>query len=564
MRIRKRWAVLVLTLLVAGACVLSWRQTGQEMIFYGGPILTVNDADAVAQALAVRDGVIVAVGDLDEVIQQRTDSTVMIDLQGRALLPGFVGAHEHPTLSAVFNGAHDLSGFSHQRNAQVWKALREAIASTPKGEWVYAGGIDAILTPDLQVPTLEDLDRLAPDNPVLLISQTLHSAWANSAAFAAAGVTESTPDPGSGSYYQRDAQGRFTGFIAETRAMQPFVAGLRAPLRLFGRYADTLDGYLAEGFTSVASLGYNVPPQMARLVASRRGQPRIRQFFYLVESELDYLPSQPDTSNPFFRVLGVKLWHDGSPYTGSMFTSAPYLNSPLGHTLGIEPGSHGAAMIAEQALIEKIRRYGTQGWQLAIHSQGDESNRQVAKAIIAAGAAAEPRAPIRLEHAVLLPADLMPALAEQGVSVSFHINHIRYYGDALADSIIGRWAAQQVLPVRTAVELNMHPSLHADSPMFPTQGFSLMRTAVTRQTDSGRVLNAAQAIDVRQALRAMTINAAYQLGIDNDAGSLEVGKWADLQIVSDNPYEVAGDALTDLQPQQVYVAGRLEYARQLP
>ena len=78
------------------------------------------------------------------------------------------------------------------------------------------------------------------------------------------------------------------------------------------------------------------------------------------------------------------------------------------------------------------------------------------------------------------------------------------------------------------------------------------------------MLNAAQAIDVRQALRAMTINAAYQLGIDNDAGSLEVGKWADLQIVSDNPYEVAGDALTDLQPQQVYVAGRLEYARQLP
>ncbi len=107
--------------------MLSWRPAGQELIFYGGPILTVNNAGAVVQALAVRDGVIVAVGGLDQVMQQRTERTVMIDLPGGALLPGFVGAHEHPTLSAVFSGAHDLSGFCHQRNVQVWSALRTAI-----------------------------------------------------------------------------------------------------------------------------------------------------------------------------------------------------------------------------------------------------------------------------------------------------------------------------------------------------------------------------------------------------------------------------------------------------
>ncbi|MGB3598359.1 MAG: amidohydrolase family protein, partial [Pseudomonas neustonica] len=338
------------------------------MIFFGGPILTVNANNEVVEALAVRDGIIVAVGSLDEVMGVRSADTQLVDLQGRALMPGFVAAHEHPTLTAVFNGAHDLSGFSHKHNAEVWAALREAIAATPKGDWVYAGGIDAILTPDLQVPMREALDQLAPDNPVLLISQTLHSAWANSAAFAAAGVTRDTPDPGKGSYYERDANSDFTGFIAETRAMQPFVTGLRSPLRLLGRYTDTLDGYLAEGFTSVASLGYNVPPLLARFAASRHLQPRIRQFFYLVESELDYLPDVPDTRNPFFRVLGVKLWHDGSPYTGSMFTSAPYLDSRLGRTLGIEAGSHGAAMIAEQELIEKIQGYRSQGWQVAIHS----------------------------------------------------------------------------------------------------------------------------------------------------------------------------------------------------
>lgn len=560
----RRFAVLLavlVALVIAGGWGLS-RAPSSDLIFYGGPILTVNEQNQVAEALAVKDGMIVAVGDLDSVMIHRTATTDVIDLQGRALLPGFVAAHEHPTLTAVFSGAHDLSGFTHQNNEQVWAALEKAVAETAPGEWVYAGGLDAILVPDLKVPMREALDQLAPDNPVLLISQTLHSAWANSRAFEVAGVNAETPDPGLGSYYERDASGAFTGFIAETRAMAPFVDGLRAPLGLVSRYGDTLDGYLSQGFTSVASLGYNLPPWMARLVALRDFHPRIRQFFYLVDSELKYLPEQPDHDDPYFRVLGVKLWHDGSPYTGSMLTSVPYLDSPLGKTLGIEPGSHGAGMITQDELVDRIQRYTGQGWQVAIHSQGDESSRQVAQAILKALPAESVTRQVRLEHSVMLPQDLLPALAERGVSASFHINHILYYGDRLADSIIGQRAAQQVLPVRRAFELQMHPSLHADSPMFPTEGFSLMQTAVTRQTSTGQVLNAAQAIDVRQALRAMTINAAWQLGIEQQAGSLEVGKWADLVVVDKNPYAVNAEHLDDVKVLQVFVSGQQQFARQ--
>lgn len=552
------WTAALVLLTAAGSWWLG-KPPASDLIFYGGPILTVNDQDQVVEALAVKDGVIVAVGPAADVLTYRTADTRLIDLQGRTLLPGFVAAHEHPTLTAVFRGAHDLSGFTHHSNAQVWAELKKAVADTAPGEWVYAGGLDAILVPDLQVPMREALDALAPDNPVVLISQTLHSAWANSRAFEEAGITLETPDPGYGSYYERDADGEFTGFIAETRAMAPFVDGLRAPLGLVGRYGDTLDGYLSQGFTSVASLGYNLPPWMARLVALRDFHPRIRQFFYLVDSELKYLPERPDHDEAYFRVLGVKLWHDGSPYTGSMLTSAPYLDSPLGRTLGIQPGSHGAGMIAQDDLIERIQRYTTQGWQVAIHSQGDESNRQVAQAILKALPSGAVTRQVRLEHSVMLPPDLMEALAERGVSVSFHINHILYYGDALADSIIGRRAAQQVLPVRRAFELQMHPSLHADSPMFPTEGFSLMQTAITRKTSSGQTLNAAQAINVKQALRAMTINGAWQLGIEQQVGSLEVGKWADLQIVDRYPYAVAPEALRSTKVLEVFVGGQPQF-----
>ncbi|WP_068830461.1 amidohydrolase [Pseudomonas sp. BMS12] len=552
-----RNAALAILTLLAGCSA----GDGADLILHNGQVLTVNAQDQVAEAIAVRDGLVLAVGSEAQIMALKDEHTEVIDLQGNTVLPGFIAAHEHPTLSAVFGGAADLSGFTHPSNAEVWAALKAAVAEADPGEWVYAGGIDPILTPDLAVPMRQALDAIAPDNPVLLVSQTLHSFWANSRAFAEAGIDRNTPDPGDGSYYQRDSQGELTGFIAESRAAQPLLKDLKSPWQLFGRYQTVLDDLLANGFTSVASLGYNVPPLMARFVASDHLQPRIRQFFYLVEDELKYLPDSPEQDNPYFRVLGIKLWHDGSPYTGSMFTSSPYLNSPLGQTLGIAPGSHGEAMFSQQQLQEKIRRYTAAGWQVAIHSQGDASARAVTQALKAAGPLPGKRPVVRLEHGVELPLDRLPLLAEMGVTPSFHINHILYYGDALEDSIIGRLMAQQVLPVRSAFAQHMRPTLHADSPMFPASPFSLMHTAITRQSSSGRALNAGEAIDIHQALRAMTVNGAYQLRIEEQAGSLEPGKWADLQIVDHNPYSVATEALPRIKVQAVYLAGERKYPR---
>lgn len=270
------------------------------------------------------------------------------------------------------------------------------------------------------------------------------------------------------------------------------------------------------------------------------------------------LPRTPP--NPFFQILGVKLWHDGSPYTGGMFINDAYLDTPLAKALGIKPSSHGEAMIAQDVLVGKIKKYTSAGWQVSIHSQGDASNRAVSEAILKAGKLPLGSPPVRVEHALLLPEDLLPQLAQDKVTPSFHINHILYYGDALSESIIGRASAQKVLPVRRAFELGMRPTLHADSPMFPPNAFSLMKTAITRQTSSGTALNPDQAIDAHQAMKAMTINGAYQLGISNETGSLEVGKWADLQIVSRSPYTVPAKEFDGIRVQEVFVAGKKRHS----
>ncbi len=554
----RTWSSILCIAAMLGAC----GGDTPDVIFHGGPVLTVNAKDQVAQALAMRDGVITAVGTEQEVLATRGANTEIVHLRGRALLPGFIGAHEHPTLTAVFNGATNLSGFQHKTNADVWAALRAAVAKAPKGQWIYAGGLDPILTPDLKIPHRTELDAIAPDNPLVLVSQTLHSFWANTRAFEEAGITRDTQDPGAGSYYERDAQGAFTGFVAESRAAAPLIKELKSPWKIYNRYVNVLDGLLANGFTSVGSLGYNIPPVMARVAASRNFTPRIRQYFYLIEDELQYLPDSPANGNDYFSVLGIKLWHDGSPYTGSMFTSTPYLDSPLGRTLGIRGGTHGSPMIAQDSLTAKLKDYAAKGWQVAIHTQGDASHRAVLTAIENAGALPGTRPVVRLEHGVFMPQDSVEKLAPLEVSPSFHVHHIKYYGDALANSIVGLAAAQQTLPIRSAFAQGVQPTLHADSPMFPPKGFALMQTAMTRATGLGLLLNATEGITAQQALRAMTLHGAYQLRQHEKTGSLEVGKWADFQIVDRNPYTTPVHEIDQLRTISVYVGGKRQYLAQ--
>ena len=125
----------------------------------------------------------------------------------------------------------------------------------------------------------------------------------------------------------------------------------------------------------------------------------------------------------------------------------------------------------------------------------------------------------------------------------------------MLESIIGAERAQAVLPVKKAFDLGLHPTLHADSPMFPTDPFSLMKTAVTRQTKSGRKLGLAQAISAQQALRSMTINAAWQLHMEDKIGSIEVGKYADFTLLSGNPYELPPEQWSQIKVEQVWLSG---------
>ncbi|NCS92180.1 MAG: amidohydrolase family protein [Leptospira sp.] len=159
-----------------------------DIIFYNGTILTINEQNDTFEAVAIKDGSIVAVGKYTDVFKLQGTLTKIYDLKGNTLLPGFIAAHEHPTLTAVFGGLVDVSGLSGNSNSMVWDNLKKAAETTPKGEWIYAMGLDPILTSDLIVPDKNFLDSISTEHPILIIAQSLHSFWANSKAFEEVGM----------------------------------------------------------------------------------------------------------------------------------------------------------------------------------------------------------------------------------------------------------------------------------------------------------------------------------------------------------------------------------------
>ncbi len=522
-------------------------------------ILTVDQNNSSAEAMAIKNGSIVAIGNNHEIKSLAGSTTKIFSFKQQVLVPGFIGAHEHPALSAVFLDSVDLSGFTFDSSEAMWKHLEQQVIAAENGDWVYGMGLDPVLMPDLILPNRQFLDEIAPNNPLVIISQTMHSFWANSKAFERAGIDHNTPDPGNGSYYGRDQLGELNGFVAESDAASPLLAELKSPLAVVKRYQQTLQSLVEAGFTSVVSAGYNIPPMAARYAASDWFEPRIRQFIYLTEDELEYLPDSPTQENQYYQVLGIKLWHDGSPYTGSMALEQPYLNNQITEAMGIYKGHKGSFRLSQESFNEAIIKYNQSGWQLAIHSQGDLSNESAANTFETLLGSTSNGRRHRFEHCLLVKPTTLLKFKQLGISPSFHINHILYYGDALSNKIIGEQRAQSVLPVRTAFELELYPTLHADSPMFPADPISLMKTAVTRQTSSGKILGKKQALTPQQALRTMTINGAWQLNMEDRIGSLEVGKLADFIVLSEDLYLLAPSDWDKTRVQQVWLAGKRKY-----
>ena len=530
-----------------------------DTIISARQIITMDLSDSIVTSVAIKDGVILAVGtDLQSMQGPDTATHSFLDC---TVFPGFIEPHTHPDLCAQMYSWVDISGFSHQTSVEVMNALRKSISKVPKGEWIFAFGYDPVIFPDLTGLTRDQLDQIAPENPVAVMTQSMHTLFVNSLAFSEAGIDESSEPARFGGEYVRDQTGRLTGKIEESPAMRPFLRFFDDSVKTrSNNLSKQYDRYRSVGITTIGSAGLFFRDEETVALyqnETKADRLRIRNAVYLRHMDIDNHNLPKFSSNNMFGMSGVKLWYDGSPYTGTMLLDQPYLNSELTtEGLGIATNSTGRANWELDDFYQLVNGLHDRGVQILVHAQGDRATREVLdtfERVLKNSPNKVHRH--RIEHSALMEKDEISRAADLGISISFHMNHVKYYGQRLRDEIIGYERSQYLMPARTAQEAGIRISLHADSPMFPPNPLDLVQTAVTRMAMTGEVINEPEKLDLKDALRAVTIDAAWQLGIDDQIGSLEIGKLADFTILGQDPFHVNPNQLNAIPIIDTWLSG---------
>lgn len=542
-----------------------------DIIFIGGPVVTVTPWAPEVEALAVTGGRISAVGETTAVMRLRGPHTEIVDLVGRALLPAFVEPHSHPFEigTTLAPPAVDVRPFTVPTAAGVLAKLAAAAADTRKGQPILLTGVDPLLQPGLHPFTRSELDRLCPHNPVVVISNSGHAGYGNSAAFAAAHITAGTPNP-VGAQFVRGPNGQLTGEVREAAALMaltaPFAetmaAGLSDKLRwAYGQLARagiataTEHSYDARAQSKLFTALAEAPDCPIRLRAYEIGTPELA-------ADPGNVRGPRSGAEVMFDKIGMKLWADGSPWQGNIFTTFPYLTNATTAAMGLGPNHRGAMNYTPEQILDLATAFTRQRWQLSCHVHGDAAVDVVLNAFAKAHVPASSRP--RLEHVGAMRPDQFERAATMGVTPSLFIEHVYYWGDVLVDKLFGREHGARWMAARSAFDAGLRVSFHNDSPVTPPDPIGNIATAVTRVAKgSGRVLAPEQRIGVDAAIRAQTLNAAWQLGLENEIGSLESGKFADLVVLSSNPRQLPPDKLRDVAVEATFLMGRQTYGKLL-
>ena len=523
-----------------------------DTIYHNGAIITVNENQPSAEAVAVRNGKIIAVGDQDEVVKKKGDRTRLVNLGGKTMLPGFVDSHGHTFMIGLQATTANLLPPPDGKGKDIGTLLmlmsdwaennQEVVESVG---WIAGFGYDDSQLAEKRHPTRDELDKISTEVPVLIIHQSGHLGVGNSKALEVAGVDSNTEDP-PGGVFRRKAGSTEPNGVCEEYAFFKLVGLLAGSFD--ERINDTL---VVEGAKLQASFGYTTA-QEGR--ATGQGLAAMERVAKAGKLKID-LVSYPDVlaiKNPKpsmnytnrYREGGVKLTIDGSPQGKTAWLTQPYFVPPAGQGKDYV----GYAAIDEQTTIEAVEKAFANGWQILCHSNGDAASDRYIKAI----ASAKEKYPDVnnrpvLIHGQVLREDQVDAYQELRVFLSLFPMHTYYWGDYHRESVLGPQRAPNISPTGWVLERGMMFGSHHDAPVALPNSMRILSATVTRKTRTGRVLGPEHRVDVATALKALTIWPAWQHFEEDSKGSIEVGKLADFVVLSENPLKIDENKLADIE-----------------
>ncbi|MFV8819404.1 amidohydrolase [Haliea sp. E17] len=527
-----------------------------DIIYTGGPILTIDEALPDAEAVATREGRIIAVGTLQDMVNLRGPDTATYDLQGNTLLPGFVDSHGHTimgglqALSANLLSPPDGAVTDIDSLVQKLRDWASDNADTVKTVNLIVGfGYDQSQLAELRHPTRDDLDKVSTEVPVLIIHQSGHLASANSQALEIMGYTAATPNP-EGGVIRRDDRGNPNGVLEE-------IAFFLGGSKVMGNVGE--EGLLAfakAGAGMWASYGYTTAQEgratpavlQAAIKAGQQGLYPIDLVVYpdvLINRDIILEKASPEYVD-HVRVGGAKLTIDGSPQGFTALRDRPYYD-PVGD---YPPGYKGYSAATMDQVVDAIDWAFANGIQILTHANGEGASDMLLSAIDAATEKYGPadRRPV-LIHGQFLRPDQVDSIKRLAVFPSVFPMHTFYWGDWHRDHTVGPVNGDNISPTGWLVERGMQFGTHHDAPVALPDSMRVLDATVTRRTRSGDILGPAQRVDVMTALKAMTLWPAYQHFEEHDKGSISVGKLADFVILSGNPTQIDPESLDTLRVQ---------------
>jgi predicted amidohydrolase YtcJ len=536
--------VLLIATLAAAALPVG-AQVQADRIWSGGPVLTMNDQAMRAEAVAEQGGRIVAVGRKAEVMKLRGSATQLIDLKGRALLPGFVDAHGH----VVMGGLQALSANllappdgevrdipSLQQTLRAW--IQANAAAVKSVDLAIGFGYDSASLAELRHPTREELDAVSADLPIMVVHQSGHMGVLNSKALALAGISATTPDPAGGKIHRREGSQEPAGLIEETAFFPVAVKMLTRVgpegMRAFARAGAGL--WARYGYTT-AQEGRATPATVAvlREVAANGGLPIDVAVFPDVLVDRDFIKANVSRSYvDRVRVAGAKLTIDGSVPAFTAWRDRPFY-APVG---SFPKGYAGYPAVTPQQAIDAIDWAYANDVQLLTHANAEAASDLLIAASTVARLKHGPgsdRRPV-LIHGQLLREDQVESFNRLGILPSLFPMHTFYWGDWHTSKTAGPVDGQNISPTGRVVQRGMKFTSHHDAPVAFPDSMRVLDATVTRVArGSGKVIGPQHRVSVITALKAMTIWPAWQHHEEASKGSIEVGKRADFVILSRDP-----------------------------
>lgn len=532
-------------------------EAAPDLIFTNANIRTLNHYNPTAEALSVKDGRITRVGTNDRVLADRGTATEVIDAKGGTILPGFIDPHVHIVMGAMLSAFVDVRPMVCETIDQVMAKLRAAAAKAEPGAWLMAKGFDPSITKGNANITRVELDAVAPANPLFMLNASGHLAYVNSKAIELSGVTETTPDPPGGGRYFKGPNGKLTGVIAGGSSYGPFMRLMprATPEILLAAAERELMKAASKGCTMLVDCGLGAfagPDELMLLkglIAQKKSPVRLAAF--MTSTNMDVWLQNPEVvpnaGDDWLRLLGFKFWSDGSNQGNTGYQRERYKNVD----------SRGVLSFPADELTAGVKRAHDAGWQIAIHANGDAAIDVTLDAYEKA-LTANPRVDHRhrIEHCSIAWDEHFEKMRKYGITPSFLIGHVHYWGRAFRERIFGPEKAARLDATASALKAGVRFTLHSDYDVTEIGPLRCMENAVTRiMRDGGEVLAPDERIDVEQAIRSMTIDAAYQARMDHAVGTLDPGKYADLVVLDEDPMAVDPTRLSKISVRETWVEG---------